>query len=547
MRISQRTKYVLAVPAFVIASVVTQFAHVIPTYAATLTWTGSGDGTSFSDGANWSTGSAPVNGDALTFSHTGVTQQRVLDNDISALSVVGITFSGVASDYYSYTLQGNPLTVSGAITDTSTGAEAEYVTPVIQNNLVLNGNTTVNGVNIGTSGTTLNLSGFSLGVSGDKGCGNTLYSNLSGSGALNITGDGINVRGANASYTGPIAVTGYALFASTAFGATSAGTAVSGAGKLAVVHTSDATIAEPLTLGGSGTFASHQNWFGCAGGSGQAVKLTATGGVTLTSNFQYAGENNFVINEPYTSNGHSFTVKGGVVGTLTTPQGAVEAPVETIQLDGTDTDFVSIGNKQTGVLNGTRDYISVAGGGVLKGTGTATDVYINEDAVLAPGNSPGTITVLETLGLSGELQSELLNKDSYDKVVVGADYSGVGNAVSLQSGSSLNVVLYDGWTINQGETFTIIDNQSSTAVQGTFDGLAEGAQIVIDGITFSISYVGGDGNDVVLTALNTGTDPGTPNTGVHRFIAANPIVLAGLGILSAGLLVAIALRRKSTR
>lgn len=548
MRISYRAKYVLAAPLFVVATVAAQFATAIPTYAAPITWTGAGDGVSFSDGDNWSSSSAPVNGDQLTFTVNGSeTEQAVLDNDIAGLSVSGINFTGSTSAYYSYTLTGDPITVTGAINNAVTGSSSDTFTPNIENNLVLGANTTVTKVNIGTTGSTLNTAGYTLTYSGAAGCGLNLNSNLSGSGALNITADGVNVRGDSAGYTGAIGVTGYALFAPTAFGATSAGTTVSGDGQLLVVHYENASIGEPLTLGGTGWFGSSQNYFGCSGGSGPAVNLTATGGVTLTSNFEYNGYNNFVVNEPFTAGGYTFAVASGANGTLTLPTGQVEAPTETIQLDGDDTDFVSIGNKQTGILNGTRESISVENGGTIKGTGTATFLYVNEGGVVAPGNSPGSLTVLESFTLSGSYQAEVLNASTYDQLVVGENYTGGGNAVFLNSGAVLDLVLFDGWTINTGETYTIIDNRSSTAVQGTFTGLAEGAQVVVDGITFSISYVGGDGNDVVLTALNTGSDPSTPNTGVHRFIAANPVVVAVLGAVTAGLLLLVALRRKSNQ
>ena len=547
MRISQRLKYILATPMFIVAAVGAQLVHVIPTYAATLTWTGGGDGTSFSDGANWNTGNAPVNNDALTFSVTGISAQKVLDNDISGLQVTGISFTGNAASYYGYTLQGNPLTVSGTISKSFTGTNAEYVTPNVQNNLVLNGNTTVNGVNIGTTGTTLNTQTYSLTYAGNESCGQVLSSNLSGSGTLSITGTGINVRGTNTGYSGAISVTGNAAISTSSFGTSGVGTTVSGAGVLSVINTSDATLAEPFTFGGTGSFSSAQNYFGCSGGAGSAVKLTLTGGVTLNSNFVYKGENNLVINEPYDANGHTFTVGSGVSGTLTTPSGEATAPEETIQLDGTSSTYVNVGNKQTAVLNGTRDNIGVQTGGKLKGTGTTTSLYVDQGGVVAPGNSPGTLTVLESFSLTGTYEAEVLNTSSYDKLAVGADYTGSGNAVFLNSGATLNVVLYSGWSVKNGDKFTIIDNQSSTAVSNTFSGLAEGAQFSVSGVTFSISYVGGDGNDVVITALSTGHDPSTPNTGVHRFIAANPLLLAGLGVVSAGLLVALALRRKSNQ
>jgi len=50
-----------------------------------------------------------------------------------------------------------------------------------------------------------------------------------------------------------------------------------------------------------------------------------------------------------------------------------------------------------------------------------------------------------------------------------------------------------------GDKFTIIQNDGSDAVVGTFAGLAEGATITQGGVTFTISYKGGTGHDVVLT------------------------------------------------
>jgi hypothetical protein len=52
-----------------------------------------------------------------------------------------------------------------------------------------------------------------------------------------------------------------------------------------------------------------------------------------------------------------------------------------------------------------------------------------------------------------------------------------------------------------GDTFTIVNNAGSDPVIGTFAGLPEGAVIsnfLGSGLVATITYVGGDGNDVVL-------------------------------------------------
>src|SRR5262249_34658265 len=50
-------------------------------------------------------------------------------------------------------------------------------------------------------------------------------------------------------------------------------------------------------------------------------------------------------------------------------------------------------------------------------------------------------------------------------------------------------------------------------VSGTFSGLPEGAVITLGGNQFRISYVGGDGNDLVLTAIATANKPPVANAG----------------------------------
>src|SRR5690606_23956790 len=145
-------------------------------------WTGEGDGTSFSDADNWSNDAVPQSGDTLTFNVTGLAESTTLDNDINNLSVNGITFTGTVTDYNVYSLSGNSLTLGGNVTNTITGANAEYAIPAIQNNLTLSSNVTVNKVNINGDGATLNLQAHNLTVAGTASCGLNLNSVLSGSG-----------------------------------------------------------------------------------------------------------------------------------------------------------------------------------------------------------------------------------------------------------------------------------------------------------------------------------------------------------------------------
>jgi hypothetical protein len=206
----------------------------------------------------------------------------------------------------------------------------------------------------------------------------------------------------------------------------------------------------------------------------------------------------------------------------------------------------SIGPNEIGILNGTRQDITVSSTGVLKGTGTAKSAQIFAGGTIAPGNSPGTITLTDIFNLSGTYQAEILNTSSYDKVIAGESATPGQTTVILQSGATLNTVLYSGWSIVSGDKYMIIDNRGDQPVNGTFSGLAEGQQLTVQGITFSISYVGGDGNDVVLTALTTGSGPSVANTGA-RLLLGNPVVVAILGIAASAAILFATSRRKVTK
>ncbi len=67
---------------------------------------------------------------------------------------------------------------------------------------------------------------------------------------------------------------------------------------------------------------------------------------------------------------------------------------------------------------------------------------------------------------------------------------------------NLNVTLGAGYTPTPGDSFTIINNEGANSVAGTFTNLPEGGLLAVTSgpntYFFQVSYVGGDGNDVVL-------------------------------------------------
>ena len=83
----------------------------------------------------------------------------------------------------------------------------------------------------------------------------------------------------------------------------------------------------------------------------------------------------------------------------------------------------------------------------------------------------------------------------YDQIQVN-DRSGV-----TITGSNLVVTV--GTTLSVGQTFTILNKVSAGAITGTFAGIPQGGTVVgSNGTVFSVSYTGGDGNDIVLTVVS---------------------------------------------
>lgn len=542
-----RIKHLMLAAVFVFASAISSFAIVDQASALTLTWTGAGDGVSFSDTDNWSSATTPLNSDVLVFNASTISSSTTLNNDVSNLSLNGINFTGSPSSSASFIIGGNPITLNGNVTNNSTYS-GQVLPHTLDVNVALGANVTMTNVHF-ASGKLLNLQTNNLTWAGNWVCALGLSGNLSGTGSLNMTASLAAIGGNNSSFGGPVSISqGMVLATAQSFGNANGSTAVSGEGRLLISIPANTTLNEPFTLGGSGYIGSSDGSVagnGCSGGGVPTKRtLTLAGGVTLQSNFKLNSFNDVVVTGTYNANGHTFTVQSGSTGTLKLPgSGTVEAPSETTQFNGDQPNQNQIlQNKQTGILNGTRNSIYVGNGGILKGTGMANVVSVSGTGIINPGNSPGTMTILETLSGDGTYQFEILNKDSYDRLIVGEDYSGSGSAVNLYSGSKLDVILYDGWSIKNGDSFMIVDNKSSTDVQGTFNGLDEGEQFEVDGITFSITYEGGDGNDVVITALNSGNDPDPSNTGIASFVGS-PLALIAMGVATAGILFLIARRR----
>ncbi len=130
-------------------------------------------------------------------------------------------------------------------------------------------------------------------------------------------------------------------------------------------------------------------------------------------------------------------------------------------------------------------------GGNLGTVGSAT-----VDGNLTPGGPAQLTTSALNFSAQGSFNVALNGTaagSGYDQVIVNS-----AAGVNLNSNPTLNLTL--GFSPAPGTQFTILENQSGGPVTGTFNGLPEGATLTIDGQVFVISYVGGNGHDIVLTA-----------------------------------------------
>ena len=137
--------------------------------------------------------------------------------------------------------------------------------------------------------------------------------------------------------------------------------------------------------------------------------------------------------------------------------------------------------------------IGVASGATLMGTGNAAGgVTVFAGGTLSPGLSPGQINVAGLI-LAGNLLQEI------EGATLGTQYDNVNvtGTVNLTGGT---LTLAGAFVPTAGQVFTIITNDGADAVIGTFAGLPEGASIPFNTMDLVISYIGGTGNDVVLTA-----------------------------------------------
>jgi fibronectin-binding autotransporter adhesin len=152
----------------------------------------------------------------------------------------------------------------------------------------------------------------------------------------------------------------------------------------------------------------------------------------------------------------------------------------------------------------------------LQGSGVIGHVTFSGSSAsrLAPGTSAGILTTSNfnaTAVGGGAVELDLngaVAGNSYDQLNV----RGSVNLTGLSLQSTLN------YTSTAGQPYTLVNNDGSDAVTGTFTGLPQNKKFYLGGELFQISYTGGTGNDVVLTRLVT---PPPPTLTIERVAPAS--------------------------
>jgi len=591
---SKNIRRVLITALFLIGVTVLQFQTSMVSFAAAKTWTGTGGDNKFSTATNWSGNAVPTNGDSILFNTAGLSADTTLLNDITGLSLAGITEYG--ANQFSYTISGNTMAVAGTVESTATNAAGTTINVLVLNTgLTLSANTTFHNVLVG-SGHSVDTQGHNISAVTDDVCGG-FGSPIVGNGNLAISGTGTfgGSTGlvSNPSFTGAITVnSGLMVGPNGMFGSTGTGTTVSGTGRVSIYATSNFTGVEPLTLGGTGNLGIQ--WASQSGCSGDSATIPPyvdswTAPVTLTSNFLYAGQDhNLTVSGPYTSNGFTFTKATGYNGTITTPA-QTTAP-------GTPTNLVATPSSAQVALSWSApasdggvaisDYaiqykLSSAGSWTTftHGASTATTATVtgltngsSYDFRVAAVNSVGTgsnvtitgvnIAAAATVPSAVTFPSASVNATSHNVVLNWtAPASNGGSAITnylieakLSSASTWSTISHTAFTgtsfeilngLTDGQTYDFrispINAQGTgpSAMISNYTYTAGTGSTGSPGSTDNIGNAGGVGTSQTVTAPNTGISP-LAMTPLKNLQIKSPfaIVIFGLASVAAVLFVA---------
>ena len=249
------------------------------------------------------------------------------------------------------------------------------------------------------------------------------------------------------------------------------------------------------------------------------ISNTSKSGLTIANNLMLTADqeiNNAAVTGSIDLNGNTLTASNGAVffGVISGSGGnlVIGSGISYFYAENTYDGTTTVNGDGTAILKSKASFgssaLTVEDGAFFGGTGMVGTIIILSGGTLAPGQSPGCLSSGD-LTLAGTFEVEIEGST----VCTEYDQTDVTGTVDV-TGATLDIQLttFDGI---EGAEFIIINNDGSDDVTGEFAGLAEGDTVTAGGVEFEISYAGGDGNDVVLTATTAGApDTGFPMLGV---------------------------------
>ena len=520
-------------------------------------------GTDFATASNWSTTDAAcsggstnttaiTNGDNLVFDESLLTQPISINDDVTGLTVNTIALQYSGTSYQMVTITGDALSISGGITAVE-GTIIEFLNDI---NLTASQSFTGSGtILIGDPSSTnnvLNTGSYTLTVGdGSNAMALNVYGTLSGSGSLiGANSSSINLTNSgDTGWTGSITLqgNGHASVSPGAIGAATGINIPSGA-TLSLCGFNGASFPVNLSIGGTDALYAEAS---CSHGGGPPsytteASVNITGSVMLTANTTVYTVGTVTISGPL-SGQYTIGLDSGEVGnlivsssnntSLTANQTVTPALQITTINSGDNQPNVSIGidSNEEYIIDGIRGDTAVNDGGILKGDGQVGNLTVYQGGIVAPGHSPGCLTVNGNLNEGGTYQAEIGGTTACS----GYDQIDVTGTVTLDNGATpptqgiLQVSVINGFKPQVGQQFEIINNEGSQPVSDTFANLPEGATINVGGNVFKISYKGGNGNDVVLTVITAAA----PNTGFALTSSHAELSLIGAVTMAGGLLL----------
>lgn len=434
----------------------------------TRVWDGGGSGAFFSNPANWVGDVLPQDGDSILFPTSASPPDNLATNNMA------IRFHQLlcASNGAGFTLRGNPLQLAGGIIATQSSG-----TLTVFNDVEFLGNAAIQTAttNVVLHGS-VNNGGSDLTITGGVGRVE-IRGVLSGDGGLVVNSGGGALLNNGNTYAGTTRL-----------------------------------LRGPVQIGAPGSFGDPSSGPTFIG-EDVFVNVAATrlfeSSIVLTGRIAFATANTSNVLTAFEIAGTNASMLGGPVSPVQffapwIGSGALQLDQGDFFLNSTHSiaGGITVANRARFFANGSGNSditLGQAAGqvGNLGGTGEVGRVTVASGrGRITPGNSPGILTTSNLL-----FSGVTTNTFEVNGLTPGVthDQIRVNGTVNL-GGARLELSL--GFTPSPGDSITIIENDGTDAVTSTYATLPEGTLVAGGTTIFRISYVGGSGNDVVLTATD---------------------------------------------